>query len=1181
MIKSRLHVKQAVMPKYCRMCKFSTIIHLTLLFYLHSHVTNNYSILTLLRESEFLAHKTYMPSKTVIPGKPFQANTRFAFIIFTCFSCVVFETWLSIVLLCSGDVHPNPGPSSTSSSESVSGLSTNTSTSIFSSLSSGHNLSFVHYNIQSIASKLDLLHAELFHFDILAFTETWLSASVDTDDLMLESYNQPERKDRVGDCHGGVILYVKETLFYKRRGDLEIRGVENIWIELANNHKRVLFGVFYRPPNSDTNYFSNIEDSLALAVDTGISDVIVTGDFNLNMLNVRTSRKIESLCIQFSFYQSIDKPTHFTKNTSSLIDIVLVSNKDHLLFSGVGDPFLNQELRYHCPVYGILKFSKPKFKTFLRHVWYYDRGNFNLLREKATTLDWESLQDNDINVYADNINTAINSIASECIPNKQIKVKPSDPPWLTSFLKRHIRKRKRAFRKAKRTNLESHWKSFRKLRNKVTTLIRDSKKSYYNKLADKLKSSTTTTKDWWSTLKTFINPNSSSSFPPLEYDNTIYTDESEKANILNKYFQSQTMLNETNAVLPNLIPLALNSELNTIVLTPLEVESVLKTLIIGKASGPNGLSNRILKELSSQLCTPFCSLFNQSLRTGYLPACYKEANVCPVPKKGDLSIVSNHRPISLLNAEAKVFERIVFKYLFNHLRDNNLLSSLQSGFIPGDSTVNQLTFLYNTFCQALDSGKEVRAVFCDISKAFDRVWHVGLLHKLKAAGITGEVLDWFKHYLSDRKQRVVIPGAVSDWVFIRAGVPQGSILGPLLFLLYINDIVNDIGSNIRLFADDTSLYIVVDDPITAANCLNTDLEKISRWAATWLVSFNPAKTESLLISRKLNRPQHPALSMQNHQINEVDSHKHLGIYLSNDCTWHEHVNYIKEKAWFRINVMRKLKFKLDRKSLEIIYTAFIRPLLEYGDVIWDNCTEYEKKDLDKIQSEAARIATGATKLVSLSTLSNEICWESLEQRRKNHRLTLFYKMMYNFTPLYLSSLVPETVSNISRYSLRNSNDLQTIAARSSQYYHSFLPSTTRDWNNLSIEAKQSDSVNSFKRFLNTGKSSVPNHYYIGSRKAQILHTRIRTNCSSLNLDLFLKNVTDSPLCRCGSIENAQHFFFHCRYYNVQRRELMTTVSLYANPSLKLLLTGDLTLSPVINNIITLKVQKYIIDTHRF
>ena len=307
-------------------------------------------------------------------------------------------------------------------------------------------------------------------------------------------------------------------------------------------------------------------------------------------------------------------------------------------------------------------------------------------------------------------------------------------------------------------------------------------------------------------------------------------------------------------------------------------------------SGPNGLNNRILKELSSELSFPFCSLFNQSIEAGNLPVSYKEANVCPIPKKGDLSVVSNHRPISLLNAEVKVFERLIFKYLYNHLRDNNLLFSFQSGFIPGDSTVNQLTFLYNTFCQALDSGKDVRAVFCDISKAFDRVWHTGLLYKLKAAGVTGEVLEWFKDYLSDRKHRVVLPGAVSDWTSIKAGVPQGSILGPLLFLLYIYDIVIDIGSSIRLFADDTSLFIIVEDPITAAGSLNTDLDKISKWAATWLVSFNPTKTESLLVSRKLNKPHHPTLFMQNHQITEVDSHKHLGIFLSSDCTWHQHIN---------------------------------------------------------------------------------------------------------------------------------------------------------------------------------------------------------------------------------------------------------------------------------------------------
>lgn len=455
------------------------------------------------------------------------------------------------------------------------------------------------------------------------------------------------------------------------------------------------------------------------------------------------------------------------------------------------------------------------------------------------------------------------------------------------------------------------------------------------------------------------------------------------------------------------------------------------------------------------------------------------------------------------------------------------------------------------------------------------------MHKLQAAGVTGDALAWFKNYLSDRKQRVVLPSTVSDWTLLRAGVPQGSILGPLLFLLYINDIVTDIGSHIRLFADDTSLFIIVDNPITAANCLNTDLNKISRWAETWLVTFNPTKTEALLFSRKLNKPQHPPLLMQNHQIAEVNTHKHLGLYLSNDCTWHHHINYIKDKAWFRINIMRKFKFKLDRKSLEIIYTTFIRPLLEYGDVIWDNCTQYEKLELEKIQNEAARIATGTTKLVSLNSLYNEICWETLETRRNNHKMTLFYKMVKNFTPLYLSTLVPQSVSNMSRYNLRNSNDLQTLDARTNQYYTSFLPSSVRAWNDLSDEAKQCESVNSFKHFLQKDKSKVPKHFYSGCRKSQILLTRLRTNCSSLNFDLFVKNIADSPLCRCGSIENAQHFFFHCSFYQAQRIVLLNAVSQYQYPTLNLFLYGDLSLSPDINSLIFDKVYKFIVETKRF
>ena len=363
-------------------------------------------------------------------------------------------------------------------------------------------------------------------------------------------------------------------------------------------------------------------------------------------------------------------------------------------------------------------------------------------------------------------------------------------------------------------------------------------------LANKLKSDSLSSKQWWSLLKSFISPNSQSSTPPLEKDGLVYFDDKEKVNILNDFFRDQPLLDDRNVELPDIIPYPVGHNLESTTLSPDEVKCILKSLPVGKATGPDGVSNRILSELANGLSSPICDLFNQSLRQGDVPDCFKESHVCPIHKGGDQSLPSNYRPISLLSNLEKSLERAVFKYLYNHFRDNNILSSFQSGFIPGDYTVNQLTYLYNTFCQAIDEGKEVRVVFCDVSKAFDRVWHAGLIHKLRAAGITGHLLKWFVSYLEKRRQRVVASGVQSEWNYISAGVPQGSILGPLLFLLYINDIVIDIGANIRLFADDTSLFVIVKNPDAAAELINNDMNKISTWAGKWLVKFNPGKNES-------------------------------------------------------------------------------------------------------------------------------------------------------------------------------------------------------------------------------------------------------------------------------------------------------------------------------------------------
>ncbi|MES9994314.1 MAG: reverse transcriptase family protein, partial [Candidatus Thiodiazotropha sp.] len=717
-------------------------------------------------------------------------------------------------------------------------------------------------------------------------------------------------------------------------------------------------------------------------------------------------------------------------------------------------------------------------------------------------------------------------------------------------------------------------------RNKVTAAIRKAKTLETEKLAQKLRNNNINSKDWWKTLKNFIKPGQTSSIPPLCKDDAIYSDPNDKANIFNIFFTEQTMLDETNASLPsmNYTPASTLSSVST---TPLEVESIFKSLKTGKAAGPDCINNRLLKEVATALSFPVCDLFNFSLANGKVPSLWKQANVTPIHKKNDPSDFSNYRPISLLSTIGKSLEKIIHKHVFNFLRANTVLTNLQSGFIPADSTVNQLVDIYNTFCKALDEGKEVRAIFCDVSKAFDRVWHQGLLFKLKSVGITDSLLDWFEDYLSNRKQRVVLPGATSRWTNIKAGVPQGSILGPLLFLVYINDIVDDIDSSIRLFADDTSLYIIVENPIQAAIQLNEDLEKVHQWASKWLVTFNPTKTESLLFTRKQNRPYHPPVSLNNNVITEVTNHKHLGVTFSSDCTWHEHLDSVKEKAWFRINIMRKLKFTLDRMSLQTIYFSFIRPLLEYADVVWNNCTQYETSELDKIQNEAARIVTGATKLVSINSLTAETGWEPLAKRRKKHKLQLFYKMQNDLSPDYLSALVPPTVGSTSSYQLRNASDVHLIHANTQLYYNSFLPSVTREWNELSQDLRDSNSLSSFKRKLNADVTKPPAYFNSGSRLGQIHHARLRTHCSSLNEHLFSKNIVDSPLCVCGEVENTHHYLFDCARYDDQRRDLLNAVSLYCEPTINVLLFGNPALTLTQNQQIFTAVQDYLINSKRF
>ena len=291
---------------------------------------------------------------------------------------------------------------------------------------------------------------------------------------------------------------------------------------------------------------------------------------------------------------------------------------------------------------------------------------------------------------------------------------------------------------------------------------------------------------------------------------------------------------------------------------------------------------------------------------------------------------------------------------------HNLLTCHQSGFKPNDSTVNQLAYLYHTFCEALDRKKDVRIIFCDISKAFDRCWHEGVIYKLRKLGINGNLLEFFKHYLTNRKQRVVVNGQNSSWGNVNAGVPQGSVLGPLLFLVYINDLVTNITCNIKLFADDTSLYTLVENKYESSQLLNFNFQQVEAWANQWLVNFNPTKTKLLNISLKTtNDFNNYPIYFCNTQLKEVTEHCHLGIELNQKLKWTGHIDKIIRSVSKLGDVLQKLKYRLDRRTLEHLYFTFVRPKLEYGSILWDDCALVDNIRLENIQLMFARIVTGA------------------------------------------------------------------------------------------------------------------------------------------------------------------------------------------------------------------------------
>ena len=871
---------------------------------------------------------------------------------------------------------------------------------------------------------------------------------------------------------------------------------------------------------------------------------VLLGDFNDRCTNWTSDHrdselglKLVNLFESYSLSQLINAPTR----GDNLLDLLATDAPAYFTNVDILDEISGLD---HKIIHGSMSIVRPQHKQMSRRIWRYDRGNYDFFNDILLAMNWDDFfsSTNDINLIVQNMTKLLNIIADDCIPHNDIHVRARDKPGMTVAIRGLFRQCKRLHKKWKRTGDAVHHEQFRNKRREAKSAFRASRDKFYNNTASKLTDPNTSAKTFWKITKLVYDTKRVKSIPHLIVGDRLITETAEKAEVFNQYFTEQCKLDPTqNDPLPD-FTLLTDNKIETIILTSVEIFNILKHLNVSKAVGPDKISNRILKECAISLSEPLARLFNLSLAQGVFPSCWKIANVIPIFKKESKNNASNYRPISLLSSLSKVLEKAVHYHLYTYLNDHSLLTVKNSGFKQKDSTVNQLLSIVHKLYSGLDNKENACLVFLDISKAFDRVWHEGLLFKLKQLGISGTLLKWLESYLALRKQRVILDGCCSDVSYVEAGVPQGSILGPLLFLVYVNDLVTDLECDPHLFADDTSLLDIFTNPLTSSLKINRDLERIYKWGRLWRVKFNPIKTIFQIISNRKN-VIYPNLIFDGVVIKRSIEHVHLGLTITSNLSWQRHIDKAILKANKLLYVMNNIKTKLPRNALCALYKSMLLPVIEYCDVIFDNCTIRAALALENVQRRAALACTGAYKHTSNDRLLLELNWIPLRQRRTNHKLFILYKIIHGLAPSYLTAILPRPRDAGYRLRSFNNMSLPTPSARLSCVRNSFLNSSIKSWNSLDKIIRSSPSYFSLKsKLLKRSKSNSHFNPILYSRflgKAAVNHTRMRLGLSALNSQRYKYNMVPSPSCeRCGAPqEDPYHMFFVCPAYAVPRQTL--------------------------------------------
>jgi hypothetical protein len=806
----------------------------------------------------------------------------------------------------------------------------------------------------------------------------------------------------------------------------------------------ILIGVVYRSPNSTEE---NNTKLLKVMQEFGNRQVLIMGDFNFPSINwklelagcKRDSEFLEAVKNNY-LIQHVDFPTR----GNNILDLVL-TNEVNMVES------IESIGRLGSSDHDIIKFdlfTKISMKRNDRLIPNLKKANFVKIKEVLHNIDWvNEFEHQGVEEAWNKFKEILKDISDKYVPLRKVRNK-NTPLWMKNNIMKIIRKKRKLWKVYRETKEAKDYFNYKAEEAKVKRDVWQAKKSFEKELACKIK---TNPKAFYSYVRS--KQKTKDVVGPLKgEDGVIRTEDKEIANTLNSYFSS--VFTKENSSNPELLDSVTDSQIGNVTITEEIVKNKIRNMKSGKAPGVDNIYPDLLRETIDEIAMPLTLIFKKTIELGTVPNDWKIANITPIYKKGPRLLANNYRPVSLTSVICKIQESIIKDEIIKHLENNDLIKKSQHGFTKGRSCLTNLLEFIEDITKIVDRGEGLDIIYLDFQKAFDKVPHNRLLSKLKAHGITGKIYNWIQGWLKDRKQRVVINGEFSDWIDVISGVPQGSVLGPLLFLIYINDLDENVSVSIKKFADDTKIYSGVGKG-NVGNHLQDSLNNLSNWASKWDMKFNVDKCKVLHVGK--NNPC-KSYTMNGKELISIDSEKDLGIHIDKSL---KPTKQCAEAAKKGNRALGMIKRNFAHRSKDVVlklYKQIVRPHLEYAVQAWSPYYSKDIKVLEDVQKRATKLVYDFKDL-SYEARLKKMGLTSLKLRRIRGDMIEVYKILTGREKVDKNYFF--TASNNTRVR-GHKYKLYKQRCRIDIRKNTFANRVIDEWNRLPTWVVESDSINGFK-----------------------------------------------------------------------------------------------------------------------